>query len=127
MKSRRSEIYTASEQKQACWKFAKGECKRGDRCKFSHGNSNSKSFGPSSGHEKQNGSNGQNLHQTRLVEIQSGNTAATKEKIPPKKHALEILAEKQNRYSCLPYTCRAEHSLVTLFFSLSGNLPRKST
>ena len=68
VKSRRSEIYTASEQKQAaCWKFAKGECKRGDRCKFSHGNSNSKSFGPSSGHEKQNGAAGGQASQRKCA------------------------------------------------------------
>jgi len=57
-KNRRSEIFTAQEQRQPCWKFAKGSCHRGDNCKFLHGNTNSGSCGPSSGHEKQNGAGG---------------------------------------------------------------------
>ena len=57
-KNRRSEIFTAQEQRQPCWKFAKGTCHRGDNCKFLHGNTNSGSCGPSSGHEKQNGAGG---------------------------------------------------------------------
>ena len=67
-KNRRSEIYSAAEQKQSCWKFAKGECKRGDRCKFSHGNTNSGAGGPSSGRDKQNGAGGGQPSQRKCAE-----------------------------------------------------------